>query len=221
MNKVRAEVRSVASQTDASAKKMKSSFNDAGSKISASFKKIAGAAAAAFSVKAIVDFSKQCVSAASDLQEVQNVVDTVFGSMSSEINAWAKNAKTQFGLGELSAKQFVSTMGAMLSSMGLSSGDMKTMSLNLTALAADMASFYNLSSDMAFDKIRAGISGEIEPLRQLGINMSVANLEAYALSQGITKSYQAMSQSEQAILRYNYLINATKNAQGDFARTRT
>lgn len=219
MNKVRAEVRSVASQTDASAKKMKSSFNDAGSKISASFKKIAGAAAAAFSVKAIVDFSKQCVSAASDLQEVQNVVDTVFGSMSSEINAWAKNAKTQFGLGELSAKQFVSTMGAMLSSMGLSSGDMKTMSLNLTALAADMASFYNLSSDMAFDKIRAGISGEIEPLRQLGINMSVANLEAYALSQGITKSYQAMSQSEQAILRYNYLINATKNAQGDFART--
>ena len=219
LKKARSEIASLSSKTTASAKKIKTDFADAGSKITASFKKIAAAAAAAFSTKVIVDFGKQCVNAASDLQEVQNVVDTVFGSMSSEINAWAQNAKTQFGLGELSAKKYSSTMGAMLSSMGLASGEMKTMSLNLTALAADMASFYNLSSEVAFDKIRSGISGETEPLKQLGINMSVANLEAYALAQGITKSYQAMTQSEQAILRYNYLMNATKNAQGDFART--
>lgn len=219
LKKARSEIASLSNNTTASAKKIKSDFADAGSKITASFKKIATAAAAAFSTKAIVDFGRQCVNAASDLQEVQNVVDTVFGSMSSEISAWAQNAKTQFGLGELSAKRYSSTMGAMLSSIGLASGEMKTMSLNLTALAADMASFYNLSSEVAFDKIRSGISGETEPLKQLGINMSVANLEAYALAQGITKSYQAMTQSEQAILRYNYLMNATKNAQGDFART--
>ena len=110
-------------------------------------------------------------------------------------------------------------MGAMLDSMQVSDKEMLVMSKNLTALAGDMASFYNLNSDETFQKIRAGISGEIEPLRQLGINMSVANLENYALSQGITKSYKAMTQNEQAILRYNYLLSVTANAQGDFVRT--
>lgn len=110
-------------------------------------------------------------------------------------------------------------MGAMLDSMQVSDKEMLVMSKNLTALSGDMASFYNLQSDEAFNKIRAGISGETEPLKQLGINMSVANLEAYALTQGITKSYKAMTQNEQAILRYNYLLSVTANAQGDFART--
>ncbi len=110
-------------------------------------------------------------------------------------------------------------MGAMLDSMQVSDKEMLVMSKNLTALSGDMASFYNLSSDDAFQKIRAGIAGETEPLKQLGINMSVANLEAYAFSQGITKSYKAMTQNEQAILRYNYLLSVTANAQGDFLRT--
>ena len=91
--------------------------------------------------------------------------------------------------------------------------------MEMTGLSADMASFYNLDSETAFEKIRAGISGETEPLKQLGINMSVANLEAFALSQGITKAYNAMTQQEQAMLRYNYLMQATADAQGDFART--
>ena len=81
------------------------------------------------------------------------------------------------------------------------------------------ASFYNLSNEEAFEKIRAGISGEAEPLKQLGINMSVANLEAFALSQGINKSYQEMSQAEQMQLRYNYLMSAGADASGDFAKT--
>lgn len=89
----------------------------------------------------------------------------------------------------------------------------------LTGLSGDIASFYNLDTDTAFEKIRSGISGETEPLKQLGINMSVANLEAYALSKGITKSYNAMSQAEQVLLRYNYLLSVTTDAQGDFART--
>jgi len=82
-----------------------------------------------------------------------------------------------------------------------------------------MASFYNLDLETAFEKIRSGISGETEPLKQLGINMSVANLEAYALSQGITTAYNEMSQAEQVMLRYNYLMSTTADAQGDFART--
>ena len=187
--------------------------------ISTSLKGITKLVAAAFSVKVIYNFTKACIQAASDLEEVQNVVDTVFGESSAIIDNFAKNAVKSLGLSELSAKKYASTMGAMLKSMKLSDKQVLVMSQNMTALAGDMASFYNLSGDEAFNKIRAGISGETEPLKQLGINMSVANMEAYALSQGIDKSYNSMTQAEQAILRYNYLLDVTGDAQGDFART--
>lgn len=187
--------------------------------VGGAFKKLGGIVAAAFAVKGLVDFSKEAVNLASDLQEVQNVVDVTFGSMSGEINAWSSNMIEQFGLSELSAKRYSSTMGAMLKSSGLTGVQMKNMSKDLTELTADMASFYNLSGDDSFEKIRSGISGETEPLKQLGINMSVANMEAFALSQGIKKSYQEMNQAEQSLLRYNYLMSVTKDAQGDFART--
>lgn len=187
--------------------------------IGTSLKGITKLVAAAFSVKVIYNFSKACIQAASDLEEVQNVVDTVFGESSAIIDNFAKNAVKSLGLSELSAKKYASTMGAMLKSMKLSDKQVLVMSQNMTALAGDMASFYNLSGDEAFNKIRAGISGETEPLKQLGINMSVANMEAYALSQGIDKSYNSMTQAEQAILRYNYLLDVTGDAQGDFART--
>ncbi len=167
----------------------------------------------------IVAFTKSCVDLGSDLAEVQNVVDVTFGTMSNDINAFAKNAVKQFGLSETSAKQYSSTMGAMLKSMGFTTKSALEMSKSITGLSADMASFYNLDNQTAFEKIRSGISGETEPLKQLGINMSVANLEAYALANGISKAYEKMSQQEQALLRYNYLMSVTADAQGDFART--
>lgn len=188
-------------------------------KINNAFKKVGKTVAAALSVAAIVSFGKSCIELGSDLSEVQNVVDVTFGNASEDINKFAKNAIKQFGLSETSAKRYSSTMGAMLKSMGLNSDAVLDMSKNLTGLSADMASFYNLSSEEAFSKIRSGISGETEPLKQLGINMSVANLEAFALSRGINKAYNSMTQAEQATLRYNYLLRVTKDAQGDFART--
>lgn len=187
--------------------------------VSAAFGKLGKLAAGAFAVTKLVQFGKESINLASDLQEVQNVVDVTFGRSSAKINDFAKNAITQYGLSELSAKQYASTMGSILKSMGFSEQATVDMSQAISGLAGDMASFYNLKSDEAFSKIRAGISGETEPLKQLGINMSVANMEAFALSQGITKSYQSMTQSEQALLRYNYLLNTTSDAQGDFSRT--
>ena len=166
-----------------------------------------------------IDFAKDGIQTASDLQEVQNVVDTTFGKSSQAIDKFAKSAATAYGMSELSAKKYTGTMGAMLKSMGLSESQVSNMSIAMAGLSGDMASFYNLSSDEAFEKIRAGISGETEPLKQLGINMSVANLEAYALSQGIETSYKKMTQAEQATLRYNYLMQATADAQGDFSKT--
>ena len=171
-------------------------------------------------VSGFASFAKEGINLASDLGEVQNVVDTTFGSSGAkEIETFAKSAATSFGMSELSAKQFTGTIGSMFKSMGVADKEVLSMSTSITGLAGDMASFYNLDPQEAFDKLRSGISGETEPLKQLGINMSVANLEAYALSQGITTAYQKMSQAEQATLRYNYIMQATADAQGDFSKT--
>ena len=188
--------------------------------VSAAAAKIAKAIGSAFVVKQVVEFGKAAVGVASDLNEVQNVVDTTFGTAGAiKINEWARNASTAFGESELQAKQFTSTLGAMFKSMGIGQAAMEEMSMSLAGLAGDMASFYNLDPTEAFEKLRSGISGETEPLKQLGINMSVANLEAFALSEGITKAYTSMTQAEQATLRYQYIMSATADAQGDFADT--
>ena len=172
----------------------------------------------AVGAKALVDFGKKAVGVASDLTEVQNVVDVTFGQMSEDVNQFAKNALKSYGLSELSAKKYTSTMGAMLKSSGIAGRQMEEMSKNLTGLSADIASFYNLEDDEAFRKILSGLSGQTQPLKELGINMNVANLEAFNLSQGINKSWQEMSQAEQVLTRYNYLLSVTGDAQGDFSR---
>lgn len=193
--------------------------NYAQKSIGNSFKGLGKILGVTFGAAAFGAFAKQCIEIGSNVTEVQNVVDVTFGAMSDRINQFAVDAATGFGLSELAAKQYTGTMGAMLKSMGLSTDAAADMSIEIAKLAGDVASFYNLETDEAFAKIRSGISGETEPLKQLGINMSVANMEAYALSQGITKSYNAMNQADQALLRYNYLLSVTKDAQGDFART--
>lgn len=170
-------------------------------------------------VRGLINFGKSAIDLGSDITEVENVVDVSFGSMAHKAYEFASTATEQFGLSELAAKQYSGTMMAMLNSSGVAQDAAAEMSTTLAGLAGDLASFYNLDTDTAFQKIRAGISGETEPLKALGINMSVANLEAYALANGITKSYQAMSQAEQATLRYNYLMSVTGQQQGDFART--
>lgn len=161
----------------------------------------------------------ESIELASDLTETQNVVDVTFEDSASTINKWAQEALNAYGITETKAKQYSSTLGAMLKSMGIADDQVLQMSMDMAGLAADMASFYNLDHDTAFEKIRSGISGETEPLKALGINMSVANLNAFALEKGMNKAFDKMSQAEQATLRYQYLLEATKDAQGDFART--
>lgn len=184
------------------------------------FKKVATSAAFVKIGQMLLQLGIESVNLASDLEEVQNVVDVTFGDEgSAKIEKWAKAAGKQYGLTELQAKRYASTMGAMMKSSGVATDDIYDLSTGLAGLAADIASFYNLDFDDAFLKLQSGISGEIEPLRRLGINMSIANLEAFALANGIEKEYKDMSQAEQTLLRYNYLMQATADAQGDFART--
>lgn len=156
---------------------------------------------------------------ASDLEEVQNVVDVSFGSMADEVEAFANTAVRSYGMSVLTAKRMASTFMAMSNGMDIAQEAGKNMSLQLTALAGDMASFYNVGQDIAQTALNSIFTGETESLKKFGIVLTETNLEAFALSQGIKKSYQAMSQAEKVALRYNYVLNATKNAQGDFART--
>ena len=216
-------VKQVTSNIQTESKKWDQAASQATGDIEKSFAsmagKIVGSLAAAGIGAILLNWGKAALETASDLAEVQNVVDTVFGDGARQIEAWSKKAGQQFGLTELQAKKFTSTLGAMMKSSGLASSEIVNMSTDLAGLAADMASFYNLDFETAFEKIRSGISGETMPLKQLGINMSVANLEAFALAQGLNKTFSEMSQGEQTMLRYQYLMQATSDAQGDFAKT--
>ena len=181
--------------------------------------KIAIAAAAAFSIKKLIDFGKQSIETASDLQEVQNVVDTAFGESKQKMEDFANTAVETYGISKLTAKQTGSTFMAMASGMGIANDNASDMSVSLTGLSADMASFYNVQQDVAGTALKSVFTGETETLKQFGIVMTDANLQAYALSQGITKDTSAMTQAEKVQLRYNYVMQQTQLAQGDFAKT--
>lgn len=154
---------------------------------------------------------------ASDTDEAKNKVEVVFGSMAESVKQFAENALEAYGLAEGSALTMASTFGAMASSMGLSEQASASMSTQLTALAADMASFYNVSTDVAQTSLQGVFTGETEALKKFGIVMTQTNLEEFA--KGLGKVYSQASESEKVMIRYAYVMNATKDAQGDFART--
>ena len=165
------------------------------------------------------DFIGEGIDFASDLQEVDNVVSTSFKNATAEVKAFADSAAGQFGLSSLAAQSYAGKLGAAFNAMGLSQ-QAAEMSTTLTGLSGDLSSFWNITADEAYGKVFSGvISGETEGLKSLGIVMSDTNLQAFALTQGITKKTGAMGADEKALLRYRYLLNATSEAQGDFAKT--
>lgn len=182
-------------------------------------KKIGLALAAAFSVKKLVDFAAQCIELGSDLQEVQNVVDVTFPRMSSQVDAFAKEAAASFGLSETMAKRFTGTFGAMAKAFGFSEKAAYEMSTTLTGLAGDVASFYNISQDEAYTKLKSVFSGETETLKDLGVVMTQNALDAYALANGYGKTTQAMSEMEKVALRYQFVQDQLSASSGDFIRT--
>ena len=157
------------------------------------------------------------VKLASDTEEAANKVDVVFGTMSEQVKQFADDALNSYGLAEGSALQMAGTFGAMATSMGLSQAEAANMSTSLTALAADMASFYNVSTDIAQTSLQGVFTGETEALKKFGIVMTQTNLEDFAAQQG--KVYSQMSEAEKVMTRYAFVMNATADAQGDFGRT--
>ena len=195
------------------------SFKTLNKNVNNTFKSLTKAISFAAVIAGLFKLGKTALDTASDLAEVQNVVNVTFGSAAAEINKFSKSAIKSFGLSELSAKRYASTFMAMSNGMGIATNSGKTMSIELTKLVGDMSSFYNVSQDVASTALASVYTGETESLKKFGVVMTEANLEAFALSRGITKQYSAMSQAEKVALRYNYVMAQTAQAQGDFART--
>lgn len=182
----------------------------------------------------------QSITLASDLVEVQNVVNTVFGDMTAKVEQYADRSIEQFGMSELAFKQYASRFQAMGSAMGIDSGligqansflnkstngyvalsdSMADVSLTLTQLTADMASFYNVEQSAVAEDLAAIFTGETRPLRTYGLDLTQATLSEWAMKQGLDANIQSMSQAEKTMLRYQYVLANTTAAQNDFQRT--
>ena len=194
---------------------IKQSFNGLGSAV----KKIGLLIGGAFAVGKLVQFGKECVELGSDLTEVQNVVDVTFTTMSDKVNEFAKNAMTSAGLSETMAKRYVGTFGAMSKSFGFSEAQAYDMSTALTQLTGDVASFYNISQDLAYIKLKSVFTGETETLKDLGVVMTQSALDQYALANGYGKTTSEMTEQEKVALRLAFVQKQLSAASGDFIRT--
>lgn len=184
------------------------------------------------------------VDLASQLTEVQNVVDTTFGDMASKVDDFTKTSIQDFGMSELTVKQISSRFQALGTSIGISSeqvangtavankalmsqnntlykttDSMADMSLNLTRLAGDMASFYDVDQADVAKSLQSIFSGTIAPLRRYGLDLTQATLSEWAMKNGLDANIKSMTQAEKVLLRYNYVTANTQAAQGDFAKT--
>ena len=200
-------------------KQSEKTSKEIGSGLGGTVKKLVTLFASVFAVKKLVDFSKSCIELGSDLSEVQNVVDVTFPHMNQQINQFAQNAAKQFGLSETMAKRFTGTFGAMAKAFGFGEKAAYDMSTTLTGLAGDVASFRNIGQDEAYTKLKSVFTGETESLKDLGIVMTQAALDAYALQNGFGKTTAKMSEMEKVALRYKFVQDKLTTAAGDFSRT--
>ena len=195
-----------------SQRKLSSGFGGIASKLTKLVIGVNAAKGAFNGLKSAIDYS-------SNLTEVQNVVDVGFGKYKSKIEDLAKTSIQDYGMSELTAKQIAGRFQAMGTAVGFSQKKMSGMSVELTKLSADMASFYNEDQEKIAKSMQSVFTGTTMPLRKYGIDLTQATLQEWAHKQGIDANIKSMSQAEKTMLRYQYVISQTGAAQGDFART--
>lgn len=194
---------------------IKKSFNGLGSAV----KKIGLLIGGAFAVGKLVQFGKECTKLGSDLNEVQNVVNVVFPNMTEKVNEFSKKAVKTAGLSETMAKKYVGLFGSMAKQFNFTESQAYDMSTQLTQLAGDVASFYNISQDLAYIKLKSVFSGETETLKDIGVVMTQNALDEYALANGYGKTTSAMTEQEKVALRLAFVQKQLSTASGDFIRT--
>ena len=188
-------------------------------KIQNQMRKISGLAQSIAGIGLFVKLGNEALNFASDLQEVENIVDVSFKNMRYKIDSFASTCIEKFGISELAAKQTAGSFAAMGNSMGLTRDEATSMAVELTALSGDFASFFNLKQDYARTALSAVYTGETETLKRYGVVLTEANLQEYAHTLGIEKSVKAMNAREKLILRYKYIMQTLAPVQGDFVRT--
>ena len=171
------------------------------------------------SVGAIVKFGKDCIEAASNMQEVGNVMNVTFGKNAQLIENWAKTSAASFGLSKKAGEDYSGLYGTMAKQFGITLDRATKMSIELTKLTGDVASFYNTTDKIASTKLKSIFTGETESLKELGVVMTEANLNAYAMEKGFGKTVKQMSEQEKVLLRYGFVMEKLQHVQGDFART--
>lgn len=176
---------------------------------------IAGAAAGAFAVKIGLDG----VQAASDLNEEVSKAEVIFGDVSNEIKAFAKTADKALGLTQTEALKAASTFATFGKASGLAGKDLSKFSKGAATLASDLASFYNTNADEAITAIGAALRGEAEPIRKFGVLLNDSTLKAKAMEMGLYSGTGALDLQAKSLAAYQVILDQTKDAQGDFART--
>lgn len=214
LSQVRSELNNMSGSVRQTTRRMSDSFRQLASSINLIKLTVIG-----FITGAITKFASSCIELGSDLSEVQNVVDVTFANMSGRINSFAENAITQFGLSETVAKKYAGTLGAMAKSFGFTGDALYEMSTTLTGLTGDVASFYNISTDEAFTKLKSVFTGETESLKELGVVMTQTALDNYALANGYNKTTSEMTEQEKVALRYKFVLGQLSDASGDFSHT--
>lgn len=174
---------------------------------------------AGMALKKMADYSKVTIDAASDLEETETKVGVVFGDQAASMLAWGESAAESMGMSSNAALAAAGTYGNLFRAMGMGVETSASMSKNLVKLAADLASFNNMDPTEVLDKLRAGLSGETEPLKTLGVNLNQAAIQAKALEDGLWNGVGAMDASAKAQATYALILEQTTLAQGDFART--
>lgn len=162
---------------------------------------------------------RNSIKAASDMAETQSKVGVVFGTSADDIRAWGANAASALGMSQQKALEGAATIGNFAQALGLSRDEASKMSPAIIQLAADLASFNNESPEETLLALRSGLSGEAEPLRRFGVAINAATVETKALELGLAKTKAEISEADKVSARYALIMDQTKTAQGDFART--
>ena len=154
-----------------------------------------------------------------DAVESENLFEVSFGNMSTAARDWSKTTSESLGLNQFELRRTSATLFTMMESMGLARGEAFNMATGMTTLAHDMASFFNLHPDEAFEKLRAGITGEAEPLKRLGILINETTVKQVAYNAGIAQHGSKLTEVQKVQARYLAIMQQTSKAQGDLART--
>lgn len=197
-------------KTDSFADKLTKGFNAVGGAVVGGLALAAGATAG---------FLASSIEPASDLNETISKTTVVFGESSKAILDWGQSSATALGMSQNTALGAASTFGNLFRAMDISEEQSANMSTSIVELAADLASFNNMDPTEVLDKLRAGISGESEPLKTLGVNINQAMIENKAMEMGLWDGVDALTAAEKAQASYALIMEQTTLAQGDFART--